>query len=179
MTYKLTIDLIFHWFNESLKNIHFLIILILLTLPISALFNFQLIESSYLDATFAGLSSSSKILNAVLYEDKKTHVIEPYISEEIEHKWSDLQFVYERLTSAEIKKNNIKQISDISFFSGGYKILKLRPVLGSLEKMEFPHIGQELVTALSYQYWVEEFSADGNIIGSHIIVNNNYFGEIK
>ena len=172
MTYKLTIDLIFHWFNESLKNIHFLIILILLTLPISALFNFQLIESSYLDAKFAGLSSNSKILNAVLYEDKKTHVIEPYISEEIEHKWSDLQFVYERLTSAEIKKNNIKQISDISFFSGGYKILKLRPVLGSLEKMEFPHIGQELVTALSYQYWVDEFSADGNIIGSHIIVNN-------
>ena len=172
MTYKLLIDLISHWFIESLKNIHFLIVLVLLTLPISALFNFQLIESSYLDAKFAGLSANSQMLNAVLYEDKKTHVIEPYITEEIEHKWSDLQFVYERSTNVEVIKNNNKQSRDISFFSGGYDRLKLNPVLGSLKKMEFPHIGQELVTALSYQYWVDEFSADSNIIGSHIIANN-------
>ena len=44
----------------------------------------------------------------------------------------------------------------ISFFSGGYSLLGLKPAFGSFSQLEFPVAGAELVAAISYTYFINK-----------------------
>jgi len=171
MTYKLCVDLILNWLKQMTNNLSFLLVIFFLAFPISILINFQLIETSYLDANFAGLSKDSPIRNSVLVEEGKSQPLPYYISQEIESKWP-VKSVYERSISFEVRNESSKESKLISFISGGFKSLDIKPLQGSLESMEFPKLGQELVAAISYIEWKKHLKTTKNVIGKKIQINN-------
>jgi putative ABC transport system permease protein len=169
MNSKVFIDLTLSWFKQVVANKAFMFIMLLLAFPISILFNFQLIEQSYLNASFAGLSSNSPLRSISIHEDDRANAIEFFLADEITNKWPDVNISYERRMNAELELNaNIEQVQ-LSFFSGGFKLLGLNAYKGTLSSLEFPSSGSALVAAITYDYWQKHFQ-QRNIIGKPLLI---------
>ncbi|WDE04396.1 hypothetical protein SG34_024130 [Thalassomonas viridans] len=171
MSIKLFLDLSVSWGKHTCQNVRFLLVMLLLSLPVTILIHFNLIENSYLSPDFAGLKANSQIYNALVFEDNKTQALESYLTDELASKWPKLKASYERTTTLEVVSNNDKQVLDISFFSGGYELLAIKPLIGSLSALEFPVTGNKLVAAVSYSHWQHYYSGSHEVVGSQVLIN--------
>jgi predicted permease len=80
-----------------------------------------------------------------------------------------------RLTSASISVDNQTERVETEMVSGNYfTMLGVKPALGRLFTSEEDDrvVQGHPVVALSYQYWVNRFNRDPNVIGKKILVNN-------
>ena len=80
-----------------------------------------------------------------------------------------------RLTSASISVDNQTERVEAEMVSGNYfTMLGVKPALGRLFTSEEDDrvVRGHPVVALSYQYWVNRFDRDPNVIGKKILVNN-------
>ncbi|GHE76781.1 hypothetical protein [Thalassotalea profundi] len=171
MDMKLVIDLSVSWFKQTCKSYRFLLILVLLAFPIALLIHFKLIQQSYLSASFLGLNNKSPIVNAMLYDEHKGQALEDYLSDAIVDKWPELTVSYERTISLSTDLHGDTKTQNISFFSGGYSLLGLKPAFGSFSQLEFPVAGAELVAAISHTYFINNFSSRVEALNTKIIIN--------
>lgn len=167
---KLTIDLILGWFQQTVRDLRFWLTSVLLALPICVLAQIFFIQKAYLDPTFTGIENTNLIRNAVSHQDGKYQAIEHYIAEEIIEHWP-ASVAYERTKWLDAKIDSVKILTEVSFFSGGYESLGIKPLLGSLESMEFPSIGTQMTLAISNEFWGRRFNWSKNIIGQTIIIS--------
>ena len=173
---KLYVDLTLAWGKQTATNAKLLIILLMLAVPVSILINFQLLQMSYLNPHFAGLSQTSPIYNIGIKTEKTTEALNNTIVEDIMQQWH-YKIAFERTLSLLTNFNHLNvinkdKVKNISFFSGGYKALSYVPALGSFDKVSFPKTGSELVAAITYQEWQISYLGEKYIIGKKIMVND-------
>ena len=158
------------WFVQNTRSVGLWFTSLFLALPICVLAQLFFIQKAYLDPTFTGIENVSLIRNAALYQDDKYQAIEHYMAEAIVDNWP-AKVIYERTKWAELQISLEKQLHEVSFISGGYKSLGIKPSMGSFDSMDFPIDGSQIFAAISHGFWEKQFERSKNIIGQTIIVS--------
>jgi putative ABC transport system permease protein len=166
----LTYDLVLGWFAQNIRSVGLWFTSIFLALPICVLAQLFFIQKAYLDPTFTGIENVSLISNAVLYQDDKYQAIEHYMAEAIVDNWP-AKVIYERTKWAELQIDRETQLTEVSFISGGYKSLGIKPSMGNFSEMDFPIAGTPIIAAISYDFWKRQFNRSSNVIGQTLIVS--------
>jgi putative ABC transport system permease protein len=168
--FKLTYDLVLGWFAQNIQNVGLWFTSLFLALPICVLAQLFFIQKAYLDPTFTGIENVSLIRNVVLYQDDKYQAIEHYMAEAIVDNWP-AKVIYERSKWAELQIGLKKQLHEVSFISGGYKSLGIKPSLGNFDSMNFPTDGSQIFVAISHDFWNNQFERSKNVIGQTIVIS--------
>jgi hypothetical protein len=166
----LFIDLIVNWFKLNVKNLKGFTVIILLSIPIAFLVNFQFINSSLISTHFGSSATENVIRNIAIEQNKIIKPIELYLKDEIEKKWQNTQVTHEYTLGLKYELNGINREAFVSFFSGGFNKLNIVPYRGSLDEIDFPIQGARNVAAISYKYWRNKLDSK-KIIGEQLIIN--------
>lgn len=169
---KLTYDLIVEWLSQSLRSKSLWLASVFLSIPICVLGQMYFVQKAYLEPTFANMKNPQFVRSAVLYQDGKYQALEHYLAREISENWP-AKVSYERTkwVSASVNGNDV--LSEVSFMSGGYDMLGVKPQIGKLDTLEFPIEGSQVFAAISHKFWKEQFNFSPRIIGKTIIISNN------
>ena len=170
-TRELWLDLLSHWWQQTLRQPAQLLCMVLLALPIALLGQLFSIKYHYTTPLFSGITETQNLKQVVHTQSGSEGALAPYLADEIQQRWQvPVSYEKQNWLSVKFPADTPQDKWFASFFSGGYQLLGLRAYKGDLAPLEYPKPGSDLQVAISYRAWQTRF-ASGEVIGETIYIN--------
>lgn len=169
---KLFSDLSIAWLKAHSYNVKFWLVLLVMALPICFLINLRILSATFINPHFVGLTQQSPIVQAYFQQEQAISALDELIAREIQNKAGKVVHSYERTLSVPATMDGKSLTTQVSFFSGGYELLGITPILGEITPLDFPMAGSELTIALSYHFWQSHFAGSQEVLGRTLQLND-------
>lgn len=172
MKTKLIFDFTLNWCNYVKSQPKLWLVTILVAIPLSLIFSLKNYRDNYVSPSFLGVDNVKNLSQVYISSENINSPLDEAILNEIETNFPNLKSIAEKQQyfKAQLFSGVDEKLINVSFFSGGYSHLEIKPFKGSFEAMEFPLKGGDVVAAISYSFWKESLNAQ-SVLNTPILIN--------
>ena len=167
------IDYAINWLKYLKNQPKLWLVSLLVAIPLSSIMALYSYKQAYVSPSFAGIIATNGIAQVYITGEGTHSPLDTSILEELKRSAPNIYPSAEKQLplKAMLSIGQPQPVDvNVSFFSGGFQQLGLSAFQGSLEKMEFPSAGSEVVGAISYQLWLTHFKKQ-NPLNQAISIN--------
>lgn len=159
------------WLKDAVKDIKLIVALIVLAIPVTALYSFKDIEAHFTSATFSLLNEHTSIRQIAIKNRDVYEAVAPNIWPEVESRFS-VDIFAERQKKLNVEIFDQSQSISATFLNESVELLDLPIYLGSLKEFGSQKLENGYVVALSYEFWRDTLNQKV-LVGHTINVNGN------